>query len=89
MAIVKFTPNLRRHVECPSIIATGSTVAEVLSHAFGQNPILRGYVVDDQGGLRKHMLVFVDGVIIQDRQKLSDAVKPDSELFIMQALSGG
>jgi hypothetical protein len=35
------------------------------------------------------MMVFVDGRQIADRERLSDPVGPHSELYVMQALSGG
>jgi len=89
MAEVVFTPNLRRHVDCPTTSVDGATVAEVLGHVFAANPRLRGYVLDDQGGLRRHMSVFVDGRQIADRAGLSDAVAPGAEIYVMQALSGG
>ena len=89
MADVAFTPNLQRHIECPRREAAGSTVREVLDGVFADNPRLRGYVVDERGALRKHMMVFVDGRQIADRERLSDPVGPRSELYVMQALSGG
>ena len=61
----------------------------VLGVVFSENPRLRGYVLDDQGRLRKHVAVFVDGKLVEDREALSDAVRDDSEIFVMQALSGG
>lgn len=89
MADVAFTPNLQRHVECPRREAAGSTVREVLDSVFADNPRLRGYVVDERGALRKHMMVFIDGRQIVDRERLSDPVEPRSEIYVMQALSGG
>ena len=89
MADVAFTPNLQRHVECPRREAAGSTVREVLDSVFADNPRLRGYVVDERGALRKHMIVFIDGRQIADRERLSDPVEPRSEIYVMQALSGG
>ena len=62
---------------------------EVLDRVFADHPRLRGYVVDERGVLRKHMSVFVDGAQIADRETLSDPVGPASELYVMQALSGG
>jgi hypothetical protein len=50
---------------------------------------LRGYVVDDQGALRQHVAIFVDNRPISDRAGLGDKVRHDSEIFVMQALSGG
>jgi len=89
MADVAFTPNLERHVECPRRAAPGATVREVLDGVFADNPRLRGYVVDERGALRRHMTVFVDGRQISDRERLSDRVEPRSEIYVMQALSGG
>ena len=89
MPEVKFTQNLQRHLSVPSVEAPGTTVREVLDEAFRQNPKLRSYVLDDQARLRKHLVIFVDGQIIEDRENLSDAVDSGSELLVMQALSGG
>ena len=89
MPQVKFTQQLERHLAAPSVDVAGATVREVLENAFRENPKLRGYVLDDQGRLRKHVVVFVDGQVIGDRCELSDSVAPSSELLVMQALSGG
>jgi hypothetical protein len=89
VAVVAFTENLRRHVACPTVEVSGETVRAVLERVFDDNPRLRGYVLDERGVLRKHMVVFVDGRQISDREKLSDRVEPRSELYVMQALSGG
>jgi sulfur-carrier protein len=89
MAKVHFTANLRRHVDCPSMQAEGATVRNLLDHVFGANPRLGTYVLDDQGALRKHMRILVNGRAISDLEKQSDAVGPDDEVWVMQALSGG
>ncbi len=62
---------------------------EILAGYFRENPRAEGYVLDEQGALRKHMMVFVDGRQIEDRTKLSDAVSENAEVAVMQALSGG
>ena len=89
MPQVSFTQNLQRHLNAPNAAVSGSTVREALDAVFAQNPQLRSYVLDDQGRLRKHVVVFVDGQIIKDRLKLGDALEESSELLVMQALSGG
>jgi hypothetical protein len=89
MAVIHFTSNLRRHVDCPSVTVSGGTVRDVLDEAFASNERLKTYVLDDQGHLRRHMRILVDGTAIKDLEKQSDAVKPSSEVWVMQALSGG
>jgi hypothetical protein len=89
MPEVTFTSALQRHLAAPPRRVEGTTVRQALDEAFRQNPRLRGYVLDDQGRLRMHVHVFVDGVLVGDRERLSDPVGPSSELHVMQALSGG
>ena len=89
MARVVFTPNIQRHIACPEAEAPGKTVREVLAAVFAENPQARSYVLDDQSALRKHMTIFVDGLMIRDRAGLSDAVGETSTIYVFQALSGG
>jgi molybdopterin synthase sulfur carrier subunit len=89
MAKVVFTANIQRHVQCPQVEAPGATVRDVLEQVFADNPRARGYVLDDQSALRRHVTVFVDGAMIRDRARLSDAVAATSTVYVFQALSGG
>jgi molybdopterin synthase sulfur carrier subunit len=89
MARVVFTQNIQRHIACPETEAPGSTVRDVLDAVFTANPQARGYVLDDQNALRRHMTIFVDGELIRDRAKLSDPVGDASTIYVFQALSGG
>lgn len=89
MPTVRFTQNIQRHVACPQMEVEGRTVREVLDAVFAAIPRARGYVLDDQAGLRRHMSVFVDGALIADRTHLSDTVGPGSTVYVFQALSGG
>ncbi len=89
MIRVCFTENIQRHIACPSEDVRGDTVRAVLDAVFETNPAARGYVLDEQGILRKHMAVFVNGKQIRDRITLSDPVPADGEVYVMQALSGG
>lgn len=86
---VSFTPHLQQHLDCPAVELNGGTVREVLEGVFASNPRLRGYVLDDRGRLRKHVIVFVDQAAVQDREQLTDRVAANQEVFVMQALSGG
>jgi hypothetical protein len=89
MPSVRFTRNIQRHVECPTLDVPGATLGEVLDAYFATNERARGYVLDDGGRLRKHMAVFIDGQQIDDRDRLSDRVTPGAIIDVVQSLSGG
>jgi molybdopterin synthase sulfur carrier subunit len=46
-------------------------------------------VLDDQGHLRGNVVAFVDGRRCRERVRLDDPLSPDSQVHVMQALSGG
>jgi hypothetical protein len=89
MPTVSFTPNIQRHVSCPPTQVGGHNVRDVLETVFQANPRARDYVLDEQGAVRPHMVVFIDGRQVRDRRHLSDPVGPDAEIYVAQALSGG
>jgi molybdopterin synthase sulfur carrier subunit len=89
MAQISFTANLRRHVPCPPATIPAGSLREALDIVFDANPRLRGYVLDEQGRLRRHVNIFIGERAIADRVALSDRLGPDDEVFVMQALSGG
>jgi len=90
VANVVLTPHLRRFFDLPQTIrAEGRTVAEVLSALDARWPGLAFYVTDEQGRLRKHVAIWVDGRRIEDRESLADPVAPGGQVTILQALSGG
>lgn len=86
---IVFTSHLQRYLPCPECQVSAGTVSTALDEVFKQNRELRGYVLDDQGHLRRHVAVFVDGRRLRDRERLSDPVAQDSEIYVLQALSGG
>ena len=89
MPRVIFTSNLQRHVSCPETQVAAGTVRTALAQVFAAQPQARGYVLDEQGHLRKHVVVFVDGQRVRDRERLEDPVRESSEVYVMQALTGG
>jgi len=86
MAQIQFTPQLRRFTDTPVLDCPAASLSEALAAAFAVNPRLRGYVLDDQGELRPHVAVFVDGRRSLD---INQALRTDSQVFVLQALSGG
>ncbi len=85
MPKVVFTSHLSRHVDALPATVDGTTVRAALDQVFGCNQRLRGYLLDDQNRLRPHVVVFVDGT----RAGLDEPVGSTSEIYVMQALSGG
>ena len=88
MSTVHFTQHLRHVAPGGAVEATGTTVGAALGDVFARYPALRGYVLDDQDRLRLHIAVFVDGQHVRCNV-LEHPLQQDSELYIMQALSGG
>ena len=89
MASLHFTQNLARHTDCPTAAIVAGTVAELLERYFESWPGVRDYVLDNQGEVRQHIKVLVDGLNLRDRRKLTDHLQPNSEVYVFQALSGG
>lgn len=90
MATVKFTYALKRfYPDLADIQVEGGTVAEILQEVEARYPGLTDYLIEEQGALRKHVNIFVAGVMVSDRKSLSDKIAGHEEIHIMQALSGG
>jgi molybdopterin synthase sulfur carrier subunit len=89
MATVSFTPQLERFLPAPTVEAAGTTLHEVLTAVFREHPALKGYVLDDQGAVRQHVAIFINGDLAVDRVKLTDPVGPNAEIYVLQALTGG
>ena len=67
-----------------------TTLRDALEATFAYHPPLRGYVVDEQGSLRHHVAVFIDGQALRDKSDLSRTeLGARSEIYVLQALSGG
>lgn len=89
MPLVEFAPALTRHVACPPQQVAGETLASALDEAFRAAPALRGYVLDEQGAVRKHVAVFVNARMIASRTRLDVPLAPDDKVMVIQALTGG
>jgi molybdopterin synthase sulfur carrier subunit len=89
MPLVEFAPALTRHVACPPQQVQAATLAAALEQAFAAAPGLRGYVLDEQGAVRKHVAVFVNAQLIGSRTRLDVPLQPDDKVNVIQALTGG
>ena len=89
MARITFTSHLRAVGPCAPTSYDGSTLAEVFDAVSAEYPLLKGYVLDDQGRLRKHIAIFIDGVLQPRERALAVRLDDTSTVYVLQALSGG
>ncbi|TLY51617.1 MAG: MoaD/ThiS family protein [Gammaproteobacteria bacterium] len=95
MAKVVLASALTRHlpdVSTPGEVALqthGATLTEALGEVFVRYPALRSYILDEHGGVRRHVAIFVDGIALSDKAHPQAALTQSTEIYIMQALSGG
>jgi sulfur-carrier protein len=89
MPFVQFAPALTRHVPCAPQRVSAPTLRTALDAAFRAAPALRSYVLDEQGAVRKHVAVFVNGRQIPDRARLDEALGDGDKVMVIQALTGG
>jgi len=85
MAQIIFTQQLARFLPVPTLETEAATLRAALDEAFAANPRLGAYVLDEQGRLRANVVVFIDG----KRSELDVALRHDSKIYVLQALSGG
>ena len=90
MPTVKFTYALNRFFKgLRPTQAESKSLKEVIKEIDGSYPGIRNYILDEQGSLRRHVNIFIDGKLISDRVALTDSFNDKSEIYIIQALSGG
>ncbi len=89
MPTIEFAPALQRHAASPPVSAAAASLQSLLETAFAQQPALQSYVLDEQGCVRKHVAVFLNGRLLHDRQRLDVLLAADDRIYIAQALSGG
>jgi thiamine biosynthesis protein ThiS len=89
MAVVTFAPALTRHVPCPPQEVDAGTLLAALDAALRAAPGLRGYVFDEQGAVRRHVAVFVNGEMVPREQAPARPLAGDDRVLVIQALTGG
>lgn len=84
-----FTQQLTRFVNAPEFSCEASTLSEALGLCFQNNPQLGSYILDEQSHIRQHVAIFINGQLLADRKNLGIPLESDSQVYILQALSGG
>jgi molybdopterin converting factor small subunit len=65
------------------------TAADVIEALAREHPGIRDRVLDEQGELRRHMNIFIDGENARVAGGPAAQISVDSEIWIHPALSGG
>ncbi len=89
MIRVEFAAALLRHVDCPPQTVAADTLREALEAALVAAPALALYVFDDQRAVRKHVAVFINRQMVQDRARLDQRLQAGDTVLVVQALTGG
>ena len=63
----------------------GTTVGQVLLALERAHPALAGWILDEQGRIRRHVNVFVN----KERGERETPVGPDDRVQVLPAISGG
>jgi hypothetical protein len=85
MATINFTSFIQHYAPCPPQEVFGNTVWEVLEAYFETHRRARAYLLDEEGGLRPRLVVYVDGVPLTDRVGLSDPVHARASVFVQHS----
>jgi sulfur carrier protein ThiS len=89
LATIAVTSHLQAIGPAEPLRRPGSTVGAVIAALEPDFPLLLNYILDDQGRVRRHIAVFVDGDMRPRDTVLTEAVDEASEIYVFQALSGG
>ena len=84
--IVELPTPLLSYTSSRAVEADGGTIGELLDDLDRRYRGIRFRIVDEQGHLRPHMRVFLNGEQVFD---LMATVQPTDRVQILQALSGG
>ena len=83
---VELPTPLHSYTGTRSVEAQGSTIDELLQDLDRRYPGIRFRMIDEQGGVRPHMRIFLNG---EQVWRLDAPVLPADRVQILQALSGG
>jgi molybdopterin converting factor small subunit len=86
MAVVKLRSPLRELADgSGELTIDGATLGEVIAKLQGSYPKLIGWVTDEQGSVRRHVTLFLNG----ERAGLEAKVEAADRIHVLPAISGG
>jgi molybdopterin converting factor small subunit len=90
MPVVRIPAALKYYVEnrC-EIEFSASTMTDLLNLLVASYPSLRVHLLDDDGRLRRHFNVFINGVHIRELSGLDTVLHPDDKVLLLASAAGG
>lgn len=85
MPTVTLRSPLKQRAGRDSVEVAGATLSDVVEGLERVAPALRGWVTDEQGRIRRHVNVFING----EPAEPGDAVGPSDRVDIIHAITGG
>lgn len=67
----------------------GRTLAEAFAHLEEGSAGLRSRILDDQGQIRRHVAIFVNGAMVTSKDPTAIALHPGDEVHVVPSVSGG
>jgi hypothetical protein len=89
LARVTFTDRLRHVAPSGAVEVAACGLLDAIETIGRDHPHLAAYVFDEHRRIRKHVAIFVDGALVRGQAALDLAFTPHTEVYVMQALSGG
>jgi len=89
LARVILTSNLQNYYPEREFEMQGETVLEILNKMEKIRPHFLSYILDEHLHIRKHVNIFINSDLLQDKTNLKIKIDDDTEIHLMQALSGG
>ena len=87
---VRLARALQTQADLPGSCAiAAATAREALNRLAELHPQIQRFVLDDQQRLRRHVNIFINDALIDDRVHLSDRLHDGDRLHILPAVSGG
>jgi sulfur-carrier protein len=86
---VTFAASLQRHITCATQNVAPASLREVLKTALLAAPDLAHYIFDDQANIRKHVAIFINRDMLQNRADLTQTLNAGDQVLVVQALTGG
>ena len=83
-AVMKYYVNNQTEFFVPAV-----TVQEVVDQVIEQYPSIKFHLVDENGNMRKHFNIFINGTHIRELNGMDSPLKDEDKVILMASAAGG